>query len=195
VTLATLDLPTLRARLSGVLGARAPRVAEPGERLPAAVLLLIVYRDGEPHLVFSKKTETVPHHKGQFAFPGGLVDTDDASRVETALREAREEVGLDPAAVEVLGVMDDVPTATTGFVITPVVGLCAAAPALAPDGREIERVLEVPLRLLVEPGVFREEWWEREGRSRPVLFVTVGEDVIWGATARILKEFLELLAT
>jgi 8-oxo-dGTP pyrophosphatase MutT (NUDIX family) len=193
VTLATLDLPTLRARLLGVLGGRAPRVAEPGERLPAAVLLLIVYRAGEPHLVFSKKTETVPHHKGQFAFPGGLVETDDASRVETALREAREEVALDPAAVEVLGVMDDVPTATTGFVITPVVGLCAAAPTLAPDGREIERVLEVPLRLLVEPGVFREEWWERDGRSRPVLFFRVGDDVIWGATARILREFLELL--
>jgi 8-oxo-dGTP pyrophosphatase MutT (NUDIX family) len=157
------------------------------------VLLLIVYRDGEPHLVFSKKTETVPHHKGQFAFPGGLVHADDPSRVETALREAREEVGLDPAAVEVLGVMDDVPTATTGFVITPVVGLCAAAPVLTPDGREIERVLEVPLRLLLDPGVFREEWWEREGRVRPVLFFTVGEDVIWGATARILNEFLELL--
>jgi 8-oxo-dGTP pyrophosphatase MutT (NUDIX family) len=190
---ATLDLPTLRARLRGVLAARVRRVAEPGERLPAAVLLLIVYRDGEPNLVFTKKTETVPHHKGQFAFPGGLVGAGDASRVETALREAQEEVGLDPAAVEVLGVMDDAPTATTGFVITPVVGLCAAVPVLAPDGREIERVLEVPLRLLVEPGVFREEWWEREGRPHQVLFYTVGEDVIWGATARILKEFLELL--
>jgi 8-oxo-dGTP pyrophosphatase MutT (NUDIX family) len=167
VTLATLDLPTLRTRLRDTLAGRARRVAEPGERLPAAVLLLIVYRDGEPHLVFTKKTETVPHHKGQFAFPGGLVEARDASRVETALREAREEVGLDPAAVEVLGVMDDV--------------------------REIERVFEVPLRLLAEPGAFREEWWEREGRSHPVAFFTAGEDVIWGATARILKEFLELL--
>jgi 8-oxo-dGTP pyrophosphatase MutT (NUDIX family) len=191
--LATLDLPTLRMRLLGALAARARRVAEPGDRSPAAVLLLIVYRDGEPHLVFTKKTETVPHHKGQFAFPGGLAETRDASRVETALREAREEVGLDPAAVEVLGIMDDVPTATTRFVITPVVALCPAVPALAPDGREIERVFDVPLRALVDPGAFREEWWEREGRAHPVAFFTVGEDVIWGATARILKEFLELL--
>jgi 8-oxo-dGTP pyrophosphatase MutT (NUDIX family) len=193
VTLATLDLPTLRARLRETLAGRARLVVEPGERLPAAVLLLIVYRDGEPNLVFTKKTETVPHHKGQFAFPGGVVGPPDGSRVETALREAREEVGLDPAAVEVLGVMDDVPTATTRFVITPVVGLCAAAPALAPDGREIERVFEVPLRVLAEPGAFREELWEREGRPHPVAFFTAGEDVIWGATARILKEFLELL--
>jgi 8-oxo-dGTP pyrophosphatase MutT (NUDIX family) len=195
VTLATLDLPTLRTRLLGVFTARTRRVAEPGERLPAAVLLLIVYRDGEPHLVFTKKTETVPHHKGQFAFPGGLVETRDASRVATALREAEEEVGLDPAGVEVLGVMDDVPTATTRFVITPVVAVCPTVPALAPDGREIERVLEVPLRHLLDPATFREEWWEREGRPRPVLFFTVGEDVIWGATARILREFLELLGS
>ena len=193
MTLATLDFPTMRARLLGVFTARTRQVAEPGERWPAAVLLLIVYRDGEPYLVFTKKTETVPHHKGQFAFPGGLVETRDASRVATALREAQEEVGLDPAAVEVLGVMDDVPTATTRFVITPVVALCPTVPALAPDGREIERVLEVPLRHLLDPATFREEWWEREGRPHPVLFFTVGEDVIWGATARILKEFLELL--
>jgi hypothetical protein len=91
--------------------------------------------------------------------------------------------------------MDDVPTATTRFVITPVVAVCPTVPALAPDGREIERVLEVPLRHLLDPATFREEWWEREGRPRPVLFFTVGEDVIWGATARILREFLELLGS
>jgi 8-oxo-dGTP pyrophosphatase MutT (NUDIX family) len=167
-------------------------VAEPGDRVPAAVLLLVVYRSDEPHLVFSKKTEAVPHHKGQFAFPGGVVETFDASRVETALREAREEIGLDPAAVEVLGVMDDAPTATSGFVITPVVGLSETAAAFRPDGREIERVLEVPLRVLLDPACFREEQWERGGVVRPVAFFTCGDDVIWGATAGILKRFLDM---
>ncbi len=193
MAVAALDLPGLRARLRAALDARPRRVAEPADRLPAAVLLLLLDRDGAPHLVFTKKTETVPHHKGQFAFPGGLVGTADASRVETALREAREEIGLDPAAVEVLGLMDDVPTATTRFVITPVVGLAATPPALVPDGREIERVLEVRLDRLRDPASFREEWWEREGRVHPVAFFTVGEDVIWGATARILKDFLALV--
>jgi len=179
--------------VQAALEARSPQVVEPGDRLPAAVLILIVYHGDEPSLVFTKKTETVPHHKGQFAFPGGLVETFDGSRVETALREAQEEIGLDPAAVEVLGVLDDVPTATTGFVITPVVGLCATAPALRPDGREIERVLEVPLRALLDPTAYREEQWERNGRLHPVTFVTYGDDVIWGATARILRGFLELV--
>lgn len=188
-----LDAESVRRRVRGALERRPRHAAEPGDRLPAAVLLLLVYRDAEPSLVFTKKTETVPHHKGQFAFPGGLVHRLDVSMVETALREAREEIGLDPAAVEVLGVLDDVPTATTGFVITPVVGLCPVAPALVADGREIERVLEVPLRALLDPTLYREELWEREGRPHPVTFLTYGDDVIWGATARILRGFLDLV--
>ena len=188
-----LDAESVRGRVRGALERRPRTVAEPGDRLPAAVLLLLVYRGDEPSLVFTKKTETVPHHKGQFAFPGGLVASADASRVETALREAREEIGLDPAVVEVLGVLDDVPTATTRFVITPVVGLCAVAPSLAADGREIERVFEVPLRALLDPARYREEQWEREGRRVSVSFLTYGEDVIWGATARILRGFLDLV--
>jgi 8-oxo-dGTP pyrophosphatase MutT (NUDIX family) len=188
-----LDAGNVRARVQAALEGRSRRVAEPGDRLPAAVLLLIVYRGDEPHLVFTKKTDTVPHHKGQFAFPGGLVETFDGTRVETALREAREEIGLDPAAVEVLGVLDDVPTATTRFAITPVIGLCSTAPALRADGREIERVLEIPLRYLLEPTAFREEQWERDGRRHPVVFMSYGDAVIWGATARILKEFLDLV--
>ncbi len=189
----TLDIESLRARVQRALEARSRRVVDPGERIPAGVLLLLVYHGDEPHLVFTKKTETVPHHKGQFSFPGGVVETFDASRVETALREAREEIGLDPEAIEVLGVLDDVPTATTGFVITPVVGLCPTPPVLRPDGREIERVLEVPLRDLLAPAIYREELWERNGEVRPIAFFIWGDDVIWGATARILRDFLDLL--
>lgn len=188
-----LDLPSVRARIAAAMAARARRVVDPEERIPAAVLLLLVDRGGEPHVVFTKKTETVPHHKGQFSFPGGVVETADASRVETALREAQEEIGLDPAAVEVLGVMDDAPTATSGFVITPVVGLCPAAPTLRADGREIERIVEIPLRRLLDPAGFHEEWWERGGVRHPVAFFTHGEDVVWGATARILCDFLDLV--
>jgi 8-oxo-dGTP pyrophosphatase MutT (NUDIX family) len=190
---AALELPALRARLQAALGARPRRVAEPSERVPAAVLLLIVYRGAEPHLVFTKKTESVPHHRGQFAFPGGMVETFDGSRVETALREAQEEIGLEPGAVEVLGLLDDAPTATTRFVITPVVGLCPAPPVLRPDGREIERVLEIPFPRLLDRDAYSEELWERDGELRPVAFFRYGEDVIWGATARILRDFLDVV--
>ncbi len=172
---------------------RGRRTLVLGDRVPAAVLVLFVYRGGVPALVFGKKTEDVPHHKGQFSFPGGVVRSSDASVVATALREAQEEIGLDPADVEVLGVLDDVPTTVTSFVITPVLGLARTEPSFHPDGREIERVIEIPLAHLLAPHAFREEEWEREGVKRPVVFVSYREDVVWGTTGRILRELLDAL--
>ena len=183
----------LRARVEAVLGDRCRRVVDAGDRIAAAVLLLFLFRAGEPRLVFVKKTETVPHHKGQFSFPGGTVETSDGSLIDAALREAQEEIGLDPGLVDVLGVFDDTPTNASNFVITPVVGLARAAPLLRADGREIERVVEIPLARLLDPAVYREEWWEREGRRQPVVFFTVGADVVWGATGRILRDFLKVV--
>ena len=172
---------------------RPRRVLSPSDRVPAAVLVLFVYRDGVPALVFGKKTEDVPHHKGQFSFPGGVVQHSDGSAVETALREAREEIGLESAAVEVLGLFDDMPTTVTNFVITPVLGLAVGAPVLRPDGREIERVIEIPLAHLLRPDAFRVEQWERDGVRRPVMFVSYGEDVVWGTTGRLLRDLLDAL--
>jgi 8-oxo-dGTP pyrophosphatase MutT (NUDIX family) len=168
-------------------------VVAPDERVRAAVLVLFVYRRGRPALVFAKKTEDVPHHKGQFSFPGGVVRASDGSIVEAALREAHEEIGVDPAAVEVLGLFHDSPTSVTNFVITPVLALARTEPVFRPDGREIERVLEIPLAHLLDPACFREETWERGGVSRPVVFFRYGEDVVWGATGRILRELLDAL--
>lgn len=186
-----LTLEEVRVRVEEALGARPRRTLEESDCVPAAVLILLVERDRAVRLVFTKKTESVPHHKGQFAFPGGVVETFDASRIETALREAQEEMGLDPALVEVIGVFDDTVTSTSGFVITPVVGLTRTPPALRPDGREIERVVEIPLRQLLDPTGFHVEWWERGGREHRVVFFTCGEDVVWGVTGRILEEFLD----
>jgi 8-oxo-dGTP pyrophosphatase MutT (NUDIX family) len=187
-----LSVDALRARIAAVLN-RGRRTLVLGDRVPAAVLVLFVYRGGVPALVFGKKTEDVPHHKGQFSFPGGVVRSSDASVVATALREAQEEIGLDPADVDVLGVLDDVPTTVTSFVITPVLGLARTEPSFHPDGREIERVIEIPLAHLLEPHAFREEQWEREGVKRPVVFVSYREDVVWGTTGRILRELLDAL--
>jgi 8-oxo-dGTP pyrophosphatase MutT (NUDIX family) len=155
--------------------------------------MLFLFRDGEARLVFTKKTETVPHHKGQFSFPGGTVEPSDRSRIDTALREAEEEIALDRSLVDVLGLFDDAPTAGSNFVITPVVAMARVAPTLVADGREIERVVEIGLERLLDPAIYREEWWERGGVRRPVAFFTIGEDVIWGATGRILRDFLDLV--
>lgn len=187
-----LSQAALRARVAAALGQGRRSLASEG-RVRAAVLVLFVYRDRVPGLVFAKKTEHVPHHQGQFSFPGGVVRGSDASVVETALREAEEEIGLDPRSVEVLGLFDDTPTTVTNFVITPVLALARSAPTLRRDGREIERVIEIPLGHLLAPGCFREERWERGGVMRPVAFFHYGEDVVWGTTGRILRDLLDAL--
>jgi 8-oxo-dGTP pyrophosphatase MutT (NUDIX family) len=188
-----MALASLRAQLDAVLGRRPRRVLDRRDLISAAVLVAITDR-GEPHLLFAKKTASVPHHRGQFSFPGGVVEHGDASRVETALREAWEEVRLPASAVEVVGLLDDTETRATPFVITPVVGIVTGRVDFVPDGREIERVLEVPLSVLRDPAVFRTETWDRDGEAHPVHFYQVSsEDVIWGATARIVMQFLALL--
>lgn len=187
-----MDLETLRKKIEAVLAERPRRVVEPEGLIPAAVLLLLTNRGG-PHVVFAKRTEDVAHHKGQFSFPGGIVETWDGSRLETALREAQEEIGLPPSAVEILGTLDDTETRATPFVITPFVGLIREPVHYIPDGKEIERVLEVPLAALLDPANFRVEMWERNGEVHPVYFYEYDGETIWGATARILKQFLDLV--
>ena len=188
-----MDLEALRKRLDAALS-RRPRLTLDRSDLVSAAVLVPITDHGGPHVVFTKKTSGVPHHKGQFSFPGGVVETRDGSRVETALREAWEEIRLPAEAVEVLGLLDDTPTRATNFVITPVVGIVRDPVEFKPDGREIERVIEVPLATLRDPAIFRTEMWERDGELHPVLFYQVSaDDLVWGATARILSQFLALL--
>ena len=188
-------LAALRTLLDAGL-ARRPRVAlDRSDLISAAVLVPITDTDGRPHVVFTKKSNHVPHHKGQFSFPGGVVETRDASRVEAALREAWEEIQLPAEAVEVLGLLDDTETRATAFIITPVVGIVTERVEFVPDGREIERVIEVPLDTLADPSIFHAETWTRGGEDHEVYFYQVsGDDVVWGATARIVKQFLDLIA-
>ncbi len=168
-----MDFLELKRRLDAALSRRPRRELSRSDLISAAVLLPITAHPpeaGEPHILFTKKSADVPHHKGQFSFPGGIVEERDGSRVETALREAWEEIRLPPDAVEVLGLLDDTATRATPFIITPVVGIVTRDVSFQADGREIERV------------------------PHPVHFFTVTvEDVIWGATARILKQFLDMV--
>ncbi|OGL05048.1 MAG: hypothetical protein A3I03_01500 [Candidatus Rokubacteria bacterium RIFCSPLOWO2_02_FULL_68_19] len=187
-----MDLEAVRKKVEAALADRRRRVVDSESLIPAAVLLLLTNRRG-PHVVFAKRTEDVTHHKGQFSFPGGIVETWDGSRLETALREAKEEIGLPPSAVDILGTLDDTETRATQFVITPFVGMVSQPVSYTPDGKEIERVLEVPLAALLDPAIFRVEMWERDGEVHPVYFYEYNGETIWGATARILKQFLDLV--
>jgi 8-oxo-dGTP pyrophosphatase MutT (NUDIX family) len=187
----TAELVALtRARLQ----ARERRVVLGGPLIKAAVLVPIVDRDG-PTLVLTKRSDRVGTHRGQIGFPGGRVDPSDAGFLEAALRETEEEIGLPRGAVEPLGALDDTETVATQFVITPWVGLVREPIAWAPDGHEIERVIEVPFATLRDPRALRVEQWERAGAWREMYFWDLpGGETIWGATARILKHYLDVLA-
>src|SRR2546426_7935793 len=187
-----MTLDALVALTRARLAAHARRVVPSGELVRAAVLVPIVDR-GEPCLVFTKRTQRVATHKGQISFPGGTVDPGDASFLEAALRECEEEIGLPRAAVEPLGALDDTETFATHFVITPWIGVVRTPAAWRPDGEEIERVIEVPFAALFGPGGLRVEEWERNGVVRPVYFFDYRGDTIWGATARIVKHYLDLV--
>jgi len=187
-----MTLDELVALTRSRLAARERRVVPPGPLIRAAVLVPLVDRGG-PHLVFAKRTETVGTHKGQISFPGGTLDPADASLLDAALRECEEEVGLPRAAVEPLGALDDTETVATQFVITPWVGVVREPIAWRPDGEEIEKVIEVPLAALVDPANVRVEHWERQGVLREIHFFDWGGETIWGATARILRHYLDLV--
>jgi 8-oxo-dGTP pyrophosphatase MutT (NUDIX family) len=189
-----MDVDALAEVTRRRLSARRRRIAPDGPLVKAAVLVPIVDR-GEPTILFTKRTERVGQHKGQISFPGGVVDPTDASLLEAALRECEEEIALPRAAVEPLGALDDTETVATSFVITPFVGLVREPVAWRPDGEEIERVIEVPFAALTAEGGFRVEMAERHGVTRPLYYFDYEGDVIWGATARILVHYLQLVTT
>jgi 8-oxo-dGTP pyrophosphatase MutT (NUDIX family) len=174
------------------LAVRLRREVPPGPLVQAAVLVPLVERGG-PHLVFAKRTERVGTHKGQISFPGGTLDPADLSLLDTALRESEEEVGLPRRMVEPLGALDDTETVATRYVITPWVAVIREPVVWRPDGEEIERVIEVPFAALVDPANVRVEHWERGGILRQVYFYDWAGETIWGATARIVKDYLDLV--
>lgn len=187
--LAPRSLENVDRALREALAGREPRREDvPGFR-SAAVLVPVVPRRGEPHLLFTLRSADLPTHSGQVSFPGGKVEESDADHVAAALREAEEEVGLAPAHVEVLGFLDDVVT-PTGFVIRPVVGLVAESAVFGPSA-EVAEAFEISFAALAEPGVYKDMGdVERAGRIyRFVAFEVDGRN-IWGATARVVHQLL-----
>ncbi|MFL5357633.1 CoA pyrophosphatase [Archangium sp.] len=181
--------------LENHLASRAPRALHlPGLVLrEAAVLVPLLLREGTPHIVFTKRPTTLRHHAGQYSFPGGSRDPEDTTPLHTALRETREELGIDVSGVRVLGALDEVPTLTE-FRIQPFVGVIPQGLEYRPNPDEVEFVLEVPLPHLMEPAIRRTERRAVRGMEYDVDFYTYGTHVIWGATGRILRDLLRLAA-
>ena len=205
----TLTLADVEARVSAAIAAglpgqggqlaMAPRPRPgwplpdlpPGTRQAAALLLLFPTADG-PSLVLTKRASGLPQHAGQVSLPGGAVE--EGERVEDgALREAHEEVGVTAAAVRVIGVLTPLHIPVSGFAVHPVVGICETMPAFCPADREVERVFAVTLRELADPARVRRTTRTREGMTYEVPYFDLAGEMVWGATAMILAEFLHVL--
>ena len=158
----------------------------------AGVLIPLLSRGNGIELLLTRRTDTVLTHKGQISFPGGQREDADTETVETALRESYEEIGLEPSRVTVLGQLDDVFTAVSSFVITPVVGLVEGdIDDLRPAPDEVRSLLVVPVDRLRSDGVHTTETRHVGDQRYRIHYYTVDDDVIWGATGRIVYQFLK----
>jgi len=160
----------------------------------AAVLVPLFEKEGACHLLFTKRSDRVKHHKGEVSFPGGMFDEEDGDLKRTALREASEEVGLKEDQVQILGVLDDIVTISE-FIVTPFVGVFPYPFPFKLSPIEIAELIEVPLASLLDPDCFGEKEIFQIGQKRMVQAYQYKHHSIWGATARILKQFLDLITT
>ena len=158
----------------------------------AAVLLLVVDHPDERTVVFTQRTAHLADHAGQISFPGGRTHEEDVTPERTALREAHEEIGLEPSRVEVLGRLPHYRTGT-GFEVTPIVGWTVPPMVYAPDPHEVAEIFEVPLRFLLDPANHRYESAFFRGSLRKYWAMPFGDRYIWGATAAMLVTFQRLM--
>ena len=168
-----------------------PAALPEGGLARAAVLVPLLEKDGEVHVLLTRRREDLRRHAGQVSFPGGRLEPGEEP-LAAALREAEEEVGLDPAQVDVLGRLDETLVLVSGFRLTPFVARVPHPFAFAPDPGEVAAILFVPLRDLAREGAHRTELHERYGMRHEVHFYDAGGEVIWGATARVLSKLLSI---
>jgi 8-oxo-dGTP pyrophosphatase MutT (NUDIX family) len=178
--------------------ANAPLV----RRVNAAVLAVLFEEKGESRLVLTRRSSAMRTHRGEVSFPGGRIDAGE-DPTTAALREAHEEIALDPTSVTQVGWLHPILTMVSGSLIMPVLATAAARPRLVASPHEVDRVFDVAVAELADPEVFHEERWTIPGRaipgspddSFPVWFFEVSGEMVWGATARMLHELLSIVLT
>lgn len=177
----------IREQLNGL---EVRRLDGPSSR-QAAVLMAVVVRSEHPHFLLTRRTQTVATHKGQISFPGGVREYEDTTLVDTALREAHEEIGVEREQVNVLGEFHDY-LAVTDHLVRPVVGLVSPEATFRPQQDEVQYLLEIPFAFFREttPSVERRF---RKGEFHNVYSYDFNGENVWGLTARMIKEFLDVL--
>ena len=157
----------------------------------SAVLVALVDGPEGAEVLLTRRSQSLTSHRGEISFPGGRVDPGETFEA-AALREAHEEVALDPAVARVRGRLDPISTMVSRSYIVPVVATLEARPALHPAVGEVDRIMWVPLAELTRADTFREEVWQVDGGSRSILFFELDDETIWGATARVLHQLLRV---
>jgi len=158
----------------------------------AAVLIPLFKKNEEYYVLLTRRTHKVRHHKGQISFPGGRQDKGE-DLLSTALREAKEEMGIEEKDVRILGELDDMCTVASDFCISPFVGMIPHPYPFKINHHEIQEIIEVPISAFLDENKFHKELRERNGEPLQVYFYQHEDHTIWGATARIMKQLLDLL--
>ena len=187
------DLPQV---IKEILSTRTPKRIRDEKCLykHAGVLVPLLEDRGDHLILFTKRTDKVEHHKGQISFPGGSVDEEDNSVMETVLREAREEIGLLEEDVEILGRIDDTLTVVSDFIVHPFVGLIPYPYDFTISTDEVVRLIKVPLKVFhPDNSESKGDFFEFEGETHRTPTYEYYGDVIWGATARIMESFMDII--
>jgi len=185
-------LPEQLLLVRDLAGNLARRIEPPVGVIPrqAAVLLLLYPDANDLRLPLTVRSDQLPSHRGEVSLPGGAIDPDEPGPINAALREAHEELGVPPNAVNVWGTLSPLYIPPSNFQITPVVGLIDPAPTLRPNHAEVSAVITVTVRELLDPALVIEEQWTLRGAEVRVPFFAIAGHKVWGATAIVLSEFV-----
>ncbi|NVM55733.1 MAG: CoA pyrophosphatase [Candidatus Helarchaeota archaeon] len=185
-------LAELEELIQRTIGKRKPLVLDPPEFRHSAVLMPIFSEGDTIKFILTKRAESLKHHKGEISFPGGGQEKEDKDLVETALRETEEEVGVKREQIKVLGRIDDLFTITR-YIITPFVGIIYENVECCSNDAEVAELLYVPLDLFLSNEKFHEKSWIRNGTNYPLYYYFWKDYEIWGATAYIINQFIEIV--
>ena len=191
------DLPGVEAQYKMTHAVRRTYAPAPPDARTAAVMCLFYEKNDEPYLVFIRRTSSNPNdnHGGQIAFPGGKSEEEDADYASTALRETEEEIGLPTADIEVLGALTPLYIPVSNFQVYPFVGYLRHVPKFIPQETEVEEILEIPYSLFLDKGIRKlKDIRVRDNMTlKDVPYFALGDRVLWGATAMMMSELLEVL--
>jgi 8-oxo-dGTP pyrophosphatase MutT (NUDIX family) len=183
----------VKEELREILARREKHYINDASRMSSAVLVPLYRKEGRYYIVLNQRTEKVKDHKGQISFPGGARDSSDQTLLHTAVRESREEIGLQEKDIDVIGELDDELTTTSSFIVTPFVAMIPWPYHFTENEDEVAEIISVPIEALLEKGVMERTTENLEGRNIESYVYNYKGKVIWGATARIMKKLLDII--